>query len=333
MRAKQLIETLMLAHEQGYMRPISIEGGPGGGKTAILKHVAEDKLGIGYQEVHVPTKLVEDFGVMFPDGKGTLGYQLPNWYPAHDREDIPAIGWLNFDDGSQAGNDLQKVMANIMQARTLHGVPMKDGWRVVRTGNRQSDRAGANKILSHLRNRETLIELETHIDDFCSWCIEHDKKPELISFIRFRPELLHKFDPSQDVSPTPRGWVEGVSDAIGRIPPESEYEWFKGAVGEGAAAEFVGFLKIHRKLPNPDTILMNPTQSNVPEDPATLYALCGALANKATLANFDRMITYVSRMPKEFSVLAVSYATRKNEELATSNAFTKWAIDHQEVLF
>ena len=297
MRAKQLIETLILAHEQGYMRPISIEGGPGGGKTAILKHVAEDKLGIGYQEVHVPTKLVEDF------------------------------------DGSQAGNDLQKVMANIMQARTLHGVPMKDGWRVVRTGNRQSDRAGANKILSHLRNRETLIELETHIDDFCSWCIEHDKKPELISFVRFRPELLHKFDPSQDVSPTPRGWVEGVSDAIGRIPPESEYEWFKGAVGEGAAAEFVGFLKIHRKLPNPDTILMNPSQSNVPEDPATLYALCGALANKATLANFDRMITYVSRMPKEFSVLAVSYATRKNDELASSNAFTKWAVDHQEVLF
>ena len=47
---------------------------------------------------------------------------------------------------------------------------------------------------------------------------------------------------------------------------------------------------------------MNPSQANVPDDPATLYALCGTLAHKATLANFDRY-TYVGRMPKEFSVL------------------------------
>ena len=66
---------------------------------------------------------------------------------------------------------------------------------------------------------------------------------------------------------------------------------------EGASAEFVGFLKIHRKLPNPDSILMNPNQANVPDDPATLYALCGTLAHKATRANFDSVITYVSRMP------------------------------------
>ena len=120
---------------------------------------------------------------------------------------------------------------------------------------------------------------------------------------------------------------------IGIVPADAEYECFKGAVGEGASAEFVGFLKIHRKLPNPDSILMNPTGANVPDDPATLYALCGTLAHKATLANFDRVITYVARMPKEFSVLCISYATRKNDELASSGAFTKWAVDNQDVLF
>ena len=120
---------------------------------------------------------------------------------------------------------------------------------------------------------------------------------------------------------------------LGVVPADAEYECFKGAVGEGRGAEFVGFLKIHRKLPNPDNILMNPTTANVPDDPATLYALCGTLAHKATLANFDRVITYVARMPKEFSVLCISYATRKNDELASSGAFTKWAVDNQDVLF
>ena len=330
MRAKLLIQTLKDLYK--IKRTVSIEGSPGGGKTTICEQVATD-LGIGYIEKHMPTMLVEDFGILYPNGDDMLHYKLPDWFPAEGRTDIPDQGILCFDDRNQANNDLQKVLANICQARTLHGVKLKDGWQVVSTGNRQSDRAGANRVLSHLRNRETVIELETHIDDFCSWAIEHDVKPELISFSRFRPNLLHDFDPQRDVNATPRSWVEGVSDVIGLVPAEAEYECFKGAVGEGAAAEFVGFLKIHRKLPNPDSILVNPNQANVPDDPATLYALCGVLATKATKDNFDKVITYVSRMPKEFSVLCISYATRKNDELASSNAFTKWAVDNQDVLF
>ena len=302
-------------------RPVCIEGMPGGGKTTIVQEVASE-LSVGYIEKHTPTMLVEDFGV--PDmatGDKSFGYKLPDWFP-FEGSDTPDEGVICFDDRNQGGNDIQKVQANILQAGTLHGVRMKKGWHCVSTGNRQQDRAGANRVLSHLRNRETVIELETHLDDWTSWAIEHDVKPEVISYIRFRADALHDFDPQRDVNATPRSWVEGVSDVIGVVPADAEYECFKGAVGEGHAAGFVGFLKIHRKLPNPDNILMNPTGSNVPDDPATLYALCGTLAHKATLANFDRVITYVARMPKEFSVLCISYATRKNEELASSGAFT-----------
>ena len=330
MRATLLKETLKELFKA--KRPVCIEGMPGGGKTTIVQEVASE-LSVGYIEKHTPTMLVEDFGV--PDmatGDKSFGYKLPDWFP-FEGSDTPDEGIICFDDRNQGGNDIQKVQANILQAGTLHGVRMKKGWHCVSTGNRQQDRAGANRVLSHLRNRETVIELETHLDDWTSWAIEHDVKPELVSFIRFRPNLLHDFDPQRDINATPRSWVEGVSDVIGIVPADAEYECFKGAVGEGHAAGFVGFLKIHRKLPNPDNILMNPTGSNVPDDPATLYALCGTLAHKATLANFDRVITYVARMPKEFSVLCISYATRKNEELASSGAFTKWAVDNQDVLF
>ena len=229
--------------------------------------------------------------------------------------------------------DILHKLANICQARNLHGKPLKKGWMVVSTGNRQSDRAGANRVLSHLRNRETVYELETHLDDWCSWAIDHGVKSEVISFIRFRPNLLHDFDAQRDQNPTPRSWVEGVSDALGIVPAEAEYETFKGAVGEGAAAEFVGFVKIYRKLPNPDNIIMNPTTAEVPDDPATLYALSGAIAERATENNFERVVTYAERMPPEFSVLSVSYASRKNPDLASTQAFTKWAVKHQDVLF
>ena len=225
------------------------------------------------------------------------------------------------------------MLANICQARNLHGVRMPDGWMVVSTGNRQSDRAGSNRVLTHLRGRETVIELETHLDDFTSHALDIGVKPEVISFLRFRPALLHDFDPQRDQNPTPRSWVEGVSDVLGVVSAEAEFDCFKGAVGEGAAAEFVGFMRIFRKLPNPDAILMNPMTSDVPTDPATLYALSGALSHRASTGNFERLTQYVERMAPEFSVLTVSAACRRDPNLANTQAFVKWSLKHQHVLF
>jgi len=315
-----------------FQRTVCIEGSPGGGKTTIVHQLAEE-LGVPCIERHMPTMLVEDFGILFPNGDNpdVLQYKLPDWFPVKGK--APDKGILLFDDRNQANADLQKVLANICQARNLHGVPLPDGWMVVSTGNRQADRAGANRVLSHLRNRETVLEYETHLDDWTSWAIENGVKPEVVSFIRFRPALLHDFDPQRDQNATPRSWVEGVSDVLGAVPAEAEFECFKGAVGEGAAAEFVGFLRIFRKLPNPDAILLNPKTADVPTDPATLYALSGSLAERATNNNFDRVIQYTDRMPPEFGVLAVSYACRRDPNLATTGAFTQWAINHQDVLF
>jgi hypothetical protein len=331
MRAELLKATLKSLYP--IQRTVAIEGPPGGGKTSIVHEVAEE-LGIPCIEKHMPTMLVEDFGTpdMLTPGE-SFRYKLPDWFPYQGKEGTENGGILLFDDRNQAGPDLQKVLANICQARTLHGVRLADGWQVVSTGNRQSDRAGANRILSHLRNRETVFELETDLNDSTKWMLDHDVKPEVVSFLRFRPGLLHDCDPQRDANPTPRSWVEGVSAVLGVVPAEAEYESFKGAVGEGAAAEFVGFMRIFRKLPNPDAILMNPLTADVPSDPATLYALSGALAHRATDGNFERVCQYSERMPAEFSVLTISTAVRKNTDLTSTQAFTKWAIEHQDVLF
>jgi hypothetical protein len=332
MRPQLLKDTLAALITAG--RTVCVEGAPGGGKTTIIREVAES-LGRLYIERHLPTMLVEDFGIPLISGSSdTLTYKLPDWFPAKgSRYDTPKGGVLCFDDRNQGGNDIQKVLANIQQARTLHGVPLADGWTVVSTGNRQSDRAGANRVLGHLRNRETVLEMETHLDDSSAWMLAHGVRPEVVSFLRFRPNLLHDYDPQRDQNPTPRSWVEGVSAVLGVVPAEAEYECFKGAVGEGAAAEFVGFLRIFRKLPNPDAVLLDPDGADVPSDPATLYALSGAMAQRASTSNFARLVAYTKRMPPEFSVLAVTMAVRRDKDLTHTAAFTDWAVSNQEVLF
>ena len=333
MRAEKLADAIQSLFP--IRRTLCIEGIPGGGKTSIVQQVAE-QLGVGYIELHMPTMLVEDFGIMYPNGDDQLHYKLPDWFPSADRTDIPDTGILCFDDRNQASSDLQKVLANICQARTLHGSKMKDGWQVISTGNRVSDRAGANRILSHLSNRETEIELETQLDDWTRWAMNPDNNvnQELVSFLRFRPNLLHDFDPQRESNPSPRSWVEGVSNVMGVVPKDLEFECFKGAVGEGASAEFVGFLKIYRELPDPDKVLSNPDTTDVPSDPSTKYALSGALSERVDTKTFANMLKYFDRFDgAEFGVLAVSYALRKTPELSSTEAFTKWAVDKSDMLF
>jgi len=312
-------------------RSVSLTGAPGGGKTSLWKQVAHD-LQIPIIVKHMPTMVVEDFGIPYLRAESDVfDYKMPHWWPLEGV--APPRGILLFDDRNQCGPDIQKVNANIEQERTLHGHKLPDGWWVVSTGNRKEDRAGSGQVLTHLQDRETTINFDTDLDDWIGWALDHNVRPEVVSFIKFRPGLLHDFKADQDKSSTPRGWVEGVSDSMGTIPPEAEYEWFSGAVGEGASAEFTGYMRIWRKLPDPIGTLENPTTTPVPDDMATLYALSGALAAHVTHKLFGNMIKYLERMPPEFAVLTMSYLIRKDESFAEHPDFAPWATQHQSLMF
>jgi hypothetical protein len=336
MRPTLLRETLKAHFRSHQQRSISIEGEPGGGKTSTVLQTAQE-LGVPCVTKHMPTMLVEDFGVPFVDaGSTSFGYKMPDWFPSKGKEGTEKGGILLFDDRGQAVADIQKVLANIQQARTLHGVPLADRWMVISTGNRASDRAGANRVLSHLADRETTYQYETHLDDWTSWAMSNGVHKMVTGFIRFVPAALHDFDPQRDKNATPRGWVEGVSAALGVVPPEAEYETFCGAVGDGRAAEFRGYAQIYRSLPDPMSILLSPDTAKLPTDVSTLYALAGALSDRVTETTFGRMVTYFDRLPEDqqdISVLAVSYAVRSQPDLAHTGEFTKWAVSHQNVLF
>lgn len=331
MRSSLLAETLKsraTAHMQGKLkRSTYIVGSPGLGKTQITAQVAKD-MGAGFMQLHAPLMQPEDYGMPVVNAaRDGVDFVVPTKKFPVVGSDCPDTGILLIDEMPQADNSGQKILANLMQEREIHGKKLKDGWHIVATGNKSTDRAGANRVLSHLSDRLTMYELEPHLDDWCSWALSHGVDPGVVSFIRFKPGLLSDFDPQRDKNPTPRGWVDGVSAAIGTVPTEAEFATFAGDVGEGPASEFTAFLKILRKLPNPDAVLMHPDKAEVPTDPSTLYAISGAIAHRASPDNFERVMTYGKRLPPEFTVLVVRDALNRNKDIHQTRAFIDWATN------
>jgi len=310
MKPSEFKSIIKARHLANLKRAIMVESSPGIGKTQICAQVAAE-LGIGFKAIHAPLLQPEDYGfpVIAADRSNVSFIVSREKFPVVG-SDCPESGILLIDELSQADNSSQKILANLIQERQIHGQRLKEGWTIIATGNRVTDRAGANRLLSHLRNRLTTLELEVSIDDWSQWALSNSVKVEIIAFIRFRPELLNSFDPHAETNPTPRAWVEGVSADLGVVDSAHEFSMFSGAVGAGPAAEFSAFLKLFRKLPSPDVILLDPANAQLPTEPATLYALCGAMANKTTHDNFSRFMTYVGRMSPEFHVLYIRDAIR-----------------------
>lgn len=336
MKSSEIIALIVSHFEAKIFRPLLIEGSPGLGKSQLIRQAAE-KLGVEFKMLHAPLLQPEDYGFpVISSDKTDVDFIVSRLKFPIEGSKCAVKGILGIDDLGQCEASTQKIIANAFLEREIHGKNFKKDWLIVATGNRVADRAGSNRLLSHLGNRVTRIEFDASLDDWSNWALSNNVQPEIVSFIRFKPDFLTNFNPQNEINATPRAWVDGVAASLGKIPKELELAKFSGDVGKGPASEFMGFLRICRQLPSVDEIALNPDTTAVPHDSATLYAICGALAYRSTSDNFGRLLRYIQRIPdvmkkanksggEEFSVLFVRDATSRNPDIAKSKDFIAWA--------
>jgi hypothetical protein len=191
------------------------------------------------------------------------------------------------------------------------------GWAIIAAGNRESDRAVTTRMPTPLRNRFTHLNFEVDMQEWCEWAVDTDIRPEVIAFIRFRPDLLSNFDRDANAFPSPRSW-SFVSRILDRpSSPGIEHELIAGTVGAGAATEFTAFLTTFRNLPNIDAILMNPEQELLPSDAAAQFAVASALSYRATDTNFDRICKYLNGCQRNLACFACTMLRVASQMCAT----------------
>ena len=310
----------------GEKQAVFIWGSPGSGKSAVVNQLAAE-LEIALRDIRALLLDPVDLrGLPFIGKDGRSQWATPHFLP-QDGEGILFLDELNAAPAMVQASCYQLVLDRRLGEYTLPG-----GWAIVAAGNRDSDRATTTRMPTPLRNRFVHIDFEVDVQEWSEWAIKANVGPEVIAFIRFRPELLSAFDRDSNAFPSPRSW-EFVSRILNSKPdPSAEHELIAGAVGTGAATEFSAFLRMFRELPNIDAILLNPTQEPVPENAAAQYAVASALARCASDTNFDRICLYLNRLPIEFRVLCVRDATLRQPAIRCTAGYVRWAVENHNAI-
>ena len=304
------------------------------------------KSGIGKsQTVHQVSDLL---AAHIPEWKGVIDLRLSQMEPT-DLRGIPAnidgkTAWLApeflpaanssgiifFDEITSAPPSIQAAAYQYILDRKMGEHKIPDGWMIVAAGNLTSDRGVTFQMAAPLLNRMCEVEVTTVLDDWISHAVVAGVRPEVTSFLKDRPDLLHKFDGKGQIEPfpSPRSWF-AVSDSMGLdLRPEDRIEVFRGDVGHEAATTFEGHLRFWETLPRIDDILQGRTIT-LPDELSALYSVAMGIASRVDATTFDNAWKVLSRLPKDLQTMTVKLAYKRDRGLVASPAFTLWATENQ----
>lgn len=234
---------------------LGLEGGPGIGKSAIVKAVAKEYAAeltalAGGKEVKfgcIDIRLSQmadasDFvGMPRTDtASGTTVFCKPDWWPLEGTQGI-----LFLDEPNRGAPDVMQGVFQLLTDRRIHTHKLPDGWFIVMAFNPGDDSAlSMNVSTTDAAWNSRFIRLHvTHdVEAWMDWGKKNGIHPTVLRFIAVHPELLYA--PKESGSfPCPRSW-EFASAFLTKdaFSFEIQGDMIRGMVGMEAAATFIAFL-------------------------------------------------------------------------------------------
>ena len=329
MKPSRLAAVLPIVFKTGHT-PF-IWGDPGIGKSDTVRTVA-DTLKIDLVDLRLsifdPTDL-KGFPVVKGSGKNEAMHFVP-----------PAVlptkgkGILFLDELPAAPPAVQAAAYQLILDKKLGEYNLPAGWFIAAAGNHARNGGVHYSLPPALANRFVHIEMECSQEDWDAWAAQHDISDITRAFMRFRPALLHDMEARKTgmAFPTPRSWAFADDVAKQKLGVAEELELLKGTVGEGAAVEYLAFVKTARELPSANEILLSPDTAPVPTSPAAKYAVATMLERKADTKNFKQCMQYIQRLDVEYQTAFMHGITKHKRELCATKDYTDWCVANKAVL-
>ena len=315
-----------------------VSSSPGMGKSDIIRTIAT-KFKLKVIDFRVsqcePVDMQGYPGVL--DGRMT--FHIPEYFPI-EGDKIPDgyDGWLLFLDEFNSGNKQTEAAAyKLILDREVYKYKLHSRCLIAAAGNLTTDRAIVNTQSTATTSRLTHYRMRVDHKVWVDWANAHEIDHRIISLIKFKPELLHRFDTSTNelTFPCPRTW-EFASKVIINVSTINHITKTRlaGTIGEGAAVELATYSEIYQNLPTIEQILSNPKSGwKVPKEPSEQYAVTTMLAHNSTPDNINKIIIAINRLPVDFQVITFKDIYKRAPILKGHPVIKKWIADNSSIIF
>ena len=254
-------------------------------------------------------------------------------------------GILFLDELTSAPQMTQAGCYQLVLDRKLGEYVLPDGWVVIAAGNPASERGVHFAMPRPLRNRFVHLDLEAGPDDWCRWAVRARVRPEIIAFLRFKPELLHTADTTSDANawPTPRSW-EMASHVLCGIARRQKTQLFspgRASLRRSSWMEPWGRQRLRNLWPfcgcsascrRSTRFCSIPTTAPLPTEPSAQIAIATALGRVMSDTSVARGIEYLDRMPAEMRVMAMRDAAARDTAITHTPEFIRFGVEYREVV-
>ena len=249
-----------------------IWGAPGIGKSSIVGQLAALHQ-LEFIDIRLSQLAPTDLRGLPVAEDGVSKWFPPEFLPTHGQ------GILFLDEINMAPPAMQGMAQQLILDRRVGSYTVPDDWFVWAAGNRREDRAGVFEMPAPLANRFLHLQVEASFESFKAYALKEGVHEQIISFLSFRPTLLHKIDPQQPAWCSPRSWMMANSlhhSGLDLAP----------AIGAAAYAEFQSFLVMYHTLPDLAPIFVGKGDNiPFPLEPSARYATTIGLTVHATDAD------------------------------------------------
>jgi hypothetical protein len=265
----KLTASLKAIIDNNIKHSVFIWGAPGIGKSSAVVDVAKQN-NLELIDLRISQLAPTDIrGLPFVKD-GRAHFAPPSFLP------IKGEGILFLDELNMASPSVMGIAQQLILDRRVGDYEVPEGWFIVAAGNRTEDRAAISQMPAPVANRFIHFNIEPNLDSWKEYAIKKGINEQILAFINFRPQLLYNFERSQSAWPSPRSWE--FADSLLAIDLDIE-----SAVGAGAASEFYAYQTIYSELPDVEGIFRGDIVP-VPREPSLIYAVCGAMINRAKSA-------------------------------------------------
>ena len=205
---------------------------------------------------------------------------------------------------------------------------------IIVLGNRPEDNSNYNELPLAFLDRGVVFDVTPDANDWIEYAVSKSLHPLVISYIKQFPQAINEgWLPDLLKSGTPRGYEDLSKCEFANIPKDKESAIVSGIIGGERAVEYVAFRRVWTEMVDRNTIYNNPETAPTPEKdrPDVLYTLSQSLAHFMTKENATATVKYMNRLDKEFAVMCLTDAVKRDKGLLVNAELKKFAMSNMDV--